>query len=319
MHDPLRPAPSPLWPSPLWPRAVALLDARDSIQRAAGPLVDAALRLFLAQLVLGNFVAGLMHWQARLADAAPYGRMTLMSAHSVAVVQTGGSGVLPVLLAIGLFTRPAALLLALAGAASLTMHGRDDPALLTALLAGWFVASGAGALSLDHVLAHGMARSALPLAAAAIRLGALMRIWLRPLAILSARLGLALLLWRHGMAVTPLMVGSLILLAMGFCTRLATIPLFGATLIVSMHEVTQTHLGFVLLLSLLAAFGPGPLSIDGLLGLALRGRRTRYEAWRAAQLPLLPHVVVVGGGFGGLAVARGLRAAPCRVTIVDAP
>jgi NADH dehydrogenase len=31
----------------------------------------------------------------------------------------------------------------------------------------------------------------------------------------------------------------------------------------------------------------------------------------------LPHVVILGGGFGGLYAARGLRAAPVRVTIVD--
>ncbi len=30
-----------------------------------------------------------------------------------------------------------------------------------------------------------------------------------------------------------------------------------------------------------------------------------------------PHVVIVGGGFGGLAVARGLRSAPVTVTLVD--
>ena len=31
----------------------------------------------------------------------------------------------------------------------------------------------------------------------------------------------------------------------------------------------------------------------------------------------LPHVVIVGGGFGGLAVARSLRKAPVRVTLID--
>ena len=37
----------------------------------------------------------------------------------------------------------------------------------------------------------------------------------------------------------------------------------------------------------------------------------------AAGPGTLPHVVVVGGGFGGLAVARGLRRAPIRLTLVD--
>ena len=30
-----------------------------------------------------------------------------------------------------------------------------------------------------------------------------------------------------------------------------------------------------------------------------------------------PHVVIVGGGFGGLSVARGLAGAKVRVTLVD--
>ena len=34
-------------------------------------------------------------------------------------------------------------------------------------------------------------------------------------------------------------------------------------------------------------------------------------------MPAVPHVVVVGGGFGGLWAARALRAAPVRITLVD--
>src|SRR5213080_1573949 len=38
---------------------------------------------------------------------------------------------------------------------------------------------------------------------------------------------------------------------------------------------------------------------------------------RRSRLDSLPHVVVVGGGFGGLFAARGLARAPVRVTVVD--
>ena len=31
----------------------------------------------------------------------------------------------------------------------------------------------------------------------------------------------------------------------------------------------------------------------------------------------LPHIVIIGGGFGGLAAARALKRAPVRVTLVD--
>jgi len=30
-----------------------------------------------------------------------------------------------------------------------------------------------------------------------------------------------------------------------------------------------------------------------------------------------PHVIIVGGGFGGLSAARALRRAPLRVTLID--
>jgi NADH:ubiquinone reductase (H+-translocating) len=43
-------------------------------------------------------------------------------------------------------------------------------------------------------------------------------------------------------------------------------------------------------------------------------------AVRSAQTSVensLPHVVIVGGGFGGLYAARGLGRAPVRVTVID--
>ena len=38
---------------------------------------------------------------------------------------------------------------------------------------------------------------------------------------------------------------------------------------------------------------------------------------RSPTRPALPHVVVVGGGFGGVAAAKGLKHVPVRVTLVD--
>src|SRR4051795_7845417 len=35
------------------------------------------------------------------------------------------------------------------------------------------------------------------------------------------------------------------------------------------------------------------------------------------ELPALPHLVVLGGGFGGLWATRALRSAPVRVTLLD--
>src|SRR3954468_10154144 len=32
---------------------------------------------------------------------------------------------------------------------------------------------------------------------------------------------------------------------------------------------------------------------------------------------MVPHVIIIGGGFGGLSAARALRGAPLRVTLID--
>jgi NADH:ubiquinone reductase (H+-translocating) len=34
-------------------------------------------------------------------------------------------------------------------------------------------------------------------------------------------------------------------------------------------------------------------------------------------MKMLPHVVILGGGFGGLEAARRLKSAPVRITVVD--
>jgi len=69
----------------------------------------------------------------------------------------------------------------------------------------------------------------------------------------------------------------------------------------------------MLLLALVAASGAGVASLDAPL-VRWIDRTTR---WRNAPSGIVPHVVVVGGGFGGLAVVRALRRTACRITLVD--
>ena len=170
---PISPKP-PRAPAAFWRSVLGVLDAQAALQRAVSPLLDAALRLFLAQLVWRGGVAGLMHWQARLDALAPLARMAAMSPGHAAAVQTGGALILPLLLAPGLFVRPVSLALAAAGLAA-WLHMGAETGLVVALLGFWFVGAGGGALSLDHVMARGLASSALPLAGPAMRLGQNMR------------------------------------------------------------------------------------------------------------------------------------------------
>jgi NADH dehydrogenase/putative oxidoreductase len=72
-----------------------------------------------------------------------------------------------------------------------------------------------------------------------------------------------------------------------------------------------------LLLALLALHGPGQWSLDHWLKQWLRQRFPQLEGLAPPGLETLPQVVIVGAGFGGLAVARALHLAACRVTLVD--
>jgi NADH:ubiquinone reductase (H+-translocating) len=50
---------------------------------------------------------------------------------------------------------------------------------------------------------------------------------------------------------------------------------------------------------------------------ATHARIPREDDATALRPPAAPHVVIVGGGFGGLAAAKALKGAPVRVTLVD--
>ena len=84
-----------------------------------------------------------------------------------------------------------------------------------------------------------------------------------------------------------------------------------------MHQFSNEHLCWTLLLLLTLSQGPGPLSLDRLLGIVLRRQRAARRARTSAPDPALPRIVIVGGGFAGVAAARGLRHARCAVTLVD--
>jgi NADH dehydrogenase/putative oxidoreductase len=240
-----------------------------------------------------------------------------MHPHQLAVVLTALRLVLPPFLLVGFATRLAALpILVLSVAAYRAGTGQDAP-LLWALLGGWFVLLGPGPLSLDSVIARGIYRSALPLAPAAGRLLTRLGRASRPAGLAMLRLGVAAVLIRHGMLAFDggILLGAL--LAAGLATRLAALPLLAATATATMHAVSNEHVCWMLLVLLIMSHGPGALSVDAMLGAAWRRFRAASPAAPGTPAPALPRIVIVGGGFAGIAAARALRNAPCEVTLID--
>jgi NADH:ubiquinone reductase (H+-translocating) len=233
----------------------------------------------------------------------------------------------PLLLMAGLLTRPVALSLLLTLALPSAGQTGVVVQLPTIALLVWLLVAGPGALSFDGLFGRGMTWSAFGPAKTIGRLYTVMTGELRPVVQLLTRIGLAaltaapalpMLTGRFASLADPLLPASppvhwplalALVLVVGFATRPAALVLAGT---IPLSGMAMDHQLTVLLVCLtIAAAGAGRYSVDRLIALwARRGQGGRVGAD-------LPHVVVVGGGFGGIAAARGLRNARCRVTLID--
>ena len=296
---------------------------------AGGSWLDLAIRFWLAKAFLIETVVSMaMHapMTMSLGGAIAPTVDRVVASPLGAVIAT----LCPTLLIIGLCSRIVALPLLFEACA---LQGPDGPSplhLYWAVLLGWIIVRGAGAISIDALLSRGLVSTAIPGTAALGRVtGAATRIlepWYRlalrlwiataPLAVgatvlgsrgsaMREQLGPWLASYPQTMGAVPLV--SLIaagLLISGFGTRVVAVilalavPLSGATM------QLDERLYWALALGILILRGPGPFSLDGRVEEVFRRAAHR----QAPTDQSLPHVVVVGGGFGGVAAARDLPA-----------
>ena len=306
---------------------------------AGGSWLDLAIRFWLAKAFLIETVVSMaMHapMTMSLGGAIAPTVDRVVASPLGAVIAT----LCPTLLIIGLCSRIVALPLLFEACA---LQGPDGPSplhLYWAVLLGWIIVRGPGAISIDALLSRGLVSTAIPGTAALGRVtGAATRIlepWYRlalrlwiataPLAVGATVLGSRGSAMREQLgpwlARYPQTVGAAVplvsliaagLLISGFGTRVVAVilalavPLSGATM------QLDERLYWALALGILILRGPGPFSLDGRVEEVFR-RATHRQAPTDQSLP---HVVVVGGGFGGVAAARELAGAACRVTLVD--
>jgi putative oxidoreductase len=306
-------------------------------QRAAWPILDLAVRLWLAQAYFVSGVLKLTNWQTALNLAANEYPVRWLSpvaaAYTGVTIETAGA----VLLALGLLTRPAALAMLLLALVVQLSYQPFDVQLLWAALFGWYVLFGSGPLSLDHAL-QGLADSAIPFAAAALRAGAsvkrvigpvyqaVLRVWVA-LALVAAPLGGGLtdagsalwLPWQsapHAPAGPAIAAG--VLIAAGLATRYVSAALCLTAGVASMMDLgLTTDPYWLMVLALLAVRGAGQWSVDAVVDSALRRRFPELDGKPAFSLAGLPRVVIVGAGFGGLTCAAALSRARVAVTLID--
>jgi NADH dehydrogenase FAD-containing subunit/uncharacterized membrane protein YphA (DoxX/SURF4 family) len=302
------------------------------LEKSAAPLVDLLIRLGIAQVFFVSAVLKLANWENALylsAHEYPVAWMDPVSAAWLGItVELAGS----VLLAAGLATRAAALGL---GALALVIQFNYlalDVHLFWAALAAWYVVRGAGPISLDRLMAPGLADSAVPFAARAMALAAALSRRGTPLLQLALRLWLAAALLASGLAgggmglLVPVhsaagfgawgLLG--LLLVPGLATRVAALALIGCAGGLGLAGGGLEDLGYWgAALALLSLHGARPLSLDALMAKALAGRFPQLQGKPAFSLEGLPRVVIVGAGFGGLACAARLADARVAITLID--
>ena len=307
-----------------------------ALSRIIGPLLDLFVRLWLAQ---GFFVSGLLkaaNWDNALALARYEYPVAWMDPVTAAHLGAATELIAPVLLALGLMTRVAAVPLALLSLVIQFNYQALDTHLLWAALLAGYVVRGAGPLSLDRLLAPGLADSALPLAGPAVRAAdwvtrqvepvywLLVRLWLvAGILVAGGFLGGPALPWLPVATLTPLAGGIGLIFAALMLAGLALRPAVLAVLVLYLGlammgpanpDTTQL---FLLLLAGLGLAGAGRYSLDQLLLIRLRRRYPELEGKLPGRFEDLPQVVIVGAGFGGLACANALRHTPVGVTLID--
>lgn len=340
--QPERPPPnsSSSWDDSWLSRAVEL--HTDVFRRVTGfgwSLLDLLIRLVLAQQF---FVSGLLKitdWQNALYLAEHEYPVSWMDPVTAAYLGAAIEVVCPLLLAAGLFTRYISIPMLILLLVEQFNYNAVDSQLYAAALLIWLIIHGAGAVSLDSLVRRGLADSALPMAAKVVSASNWVRFRLGPFYLSAIRLWLAVAFLvaygSTGQPISPslhswLPVSSAtlwplvalcvfgVLLLLGWFTHYLTIVLALLTIGASMMRSWDGSEGYLCVLwLLLAIFGGGAVSVDAMLSRGLRGRFPTLAGKPAFSLDGLPHVVIVGAGFGGLTCAQALRRTRVRVTLID--
>jgi NADH dehydrogenase FAD-containing subunit/uncharacterized membrane protein YphA (DoxX/SURF4 family) len=321
-------------------------DINEYASRRLAPFIDIAIRIWLAQAF---FRLGILKttdpeptiWLFTFVQPIPG-----VTPETATSVLTAIELVAPVLLLFGFFTRFGGIALLLSAALLHKAYPAVPDHLYTMLLLATTVIRGPGPISLDHKFFPSLVSSALPLTGFARNVGMALKDYVGPVYRAGLRVWLAFVLGLigyaafDGMAATDLepfkrygimvmepstsvltlaagMVLFAGLLALGIATRLVAVFLTFSLVMIYATVGEAGPYGLMTMALLFIAFvGPGALSLDYVFKLALRRAYPGLNAdleWLADA----PRVVIVGGGFAGIAAALELRHARAQVTLVD--
>jgi NADH dehydrogenase/putative oxidoreductase len=292
------------------------------LEKGAGAVLDLAIRIWLAKIFFVSGVLKTVNWEVTVFLYTNEHPVPGIEPTTAAVIGTGIELVCPILLVFGFATRLAAIPLLLTAAfLQFTYKDLADHLYWMALL-GMLIFRGAGALSVDYMIAPHLAGSAIPFGSSLRRIADFTQRFLLPPFELLVRVGLAWLLWRRGFGVSPAALGVAgfvlcVLLGLGLAARgvALVLALLSVAVFSNVLPLGDPALLFFLLSSFVL-YGGGFLSIDHLVALQAQ-RQCPSLSSDPSWLDGAPRVIIVGAGFGGIAAAQALRHAWASVTLID--
>ena len=310
----------------LQPRLAPYIEAWSSLtaflEKGAGAVLDLAVRLWLAKIFFVSGVLKTVNWEVTVFLYANEHPVPGLEPATAALIGTGIELLCPILLVFGLATRFAAIpLLLTAVFLQFTYKELTDHLCWIALL-GFLSLRGAGALSVDHMIAPHLERSAIPFGRSVRRIAEFKTRFLLPAFAFLVRIWLAWLLWSVAFRTGPaaLQAAGFVLcglFALGLATRAVALILavFSVATPSDVVLLGDPVLRFFLLAGFVV-YGAGALSLDYLVTRKAQRLCPSLSA-DSGWFSDAPRVVIVGAGFGGIAAADKLRHAWARVTLID--
>jgi NADH dehydrogenase FAD-containing subunit/uncharacterized membrane protein YphA (DoxX/SURF4 family) len=298
-------------------------------KRIFHPFVDLGIRFCLSSAFFHSGATKVFNWQHAMYLSHFEYPVTWMSPERATLVVVIVELFCPVLLLLGLFTRLAALPMAMLAIVIQVRYVVLDTNLFWVAILSTYVVFGAGGLSLDALIAPGLADSPLPIVPRLVRIAERLSKLVGPVFQILLRLWLGWALMRlpsltgvfpessvqSFLPQTASILGGL-MLTLGLGATVVN-KVFAATIVGSqmMNASDTTGFWMILLMARFGIIGAGPFSFDNYLYNRLtewmkpNHGRLGADDWR--------RVVVVGGGFGGMACAMKLRHLPVHLTIID--
>ena len=246
------------------------------------PITDVVMRVFIAIAYLRSGWVKAWDWEMALLLATEEYPVSWLSPFNAAVTGLTIELVAPVLLALGLFTRPAALALAVLTIVSQVVYVPTTTNLMLIAMLLWYLIAGSAAISLDALWVRKAGRREGGLVGWAVDVGAWTRKVLGPVAMLVLRLwlGVSFLayaglidppIWLATWLVSTSFTGTPDWLAIAFALLLITGTLaspvsYALTFLIAAFMVAGVHPDItfypVLLFGVYEARGAGLLSVD---------------------------------------------------------